>query len=357
MATLTEVSVVARKGVVFGIGFIILLMFYPLIRSAAFAIYYKYNPPPVDPPNARYSNLPLLEFPKIEYPARPEVKLETITGGFPKLPTIAKVYLVDLNKSRLLTLDRYRQKATAVGLSPDPVQIDDIRYRFMHTKIQASMVVNLITDQIDYKYDWTKDKDEIEPGNLEAPEREITKARSFFDRLGITKEDVAKGIGKATYYVATGSAFLPINNYVEANFVRVDLFRADLDNFKFVTAGGDYSPINLTSSSTKKPELNIIAASYYYSRTVSKDEFSTYPLRGVEKAYQQLASGQGFIVRNVTPTAVVRNISLAYYESNGPQDYIQPVYVFEGDKGFLAYVQAVDESKLVTAPVITPIAK
>ena len=349
MATLTEVSVVARKGVVVGIGFVILLMFYPIIRGVAMKIYQKYNPPPPPAPTVKFGKLPVLEFPNISYPNKPEIKLETISGGLPKLPPAAKVYLVEINKSRLLTLDRYRQKATGIGLSSDPVQIDDIRYRFVHTKFQANMVVNLITDQIEYKYDWTKDKDEIIPGNLEPMEQEISKAKSFFDRLGVTKEDISKGTGKVTYYAATGSAFSPINNYIDANFVRVDLFRADLDNLKFVTSGGDFSPINVTSSSTNKPELKIVAASYYYSRILGNDIFATYPLKGVEKAYQELVSGQGFIVRNVLPTAIIRKISLAYYESNNPQDYIQPVYVFEGDKGFLAYVTAVDESMLVTA--------
>lgn len=349
MATLTEVSKVARKGVVFGIGFIVLLMFYPIIRLTAIAIWQKYHPPPPPPPTIKFGRLPVLEFPKLGGQVKPEIKLETISGGFPKTPATAKVFLVELNKSRLSTLDNYRRKATNIGLLPDPVQIDDIRYRFIHDKIQANMVVNLITDQIEYKYDWTKDRDQIEPGRLEGPEREIQKGRSFFDKLGVTREDISSGTGKVNYYIATGSAFIPTNNYVEATFVRVDLFRADLDKLKIVTAGGDFSPINVTSSSTEKPELQTISASFYYSRIVGKDIFATYPLKGPEKAFQQLAAGQGFIVKNVTGTAIVRNISLAYYESNNPQDYLQPVYVFEGDRGFKAYVQAVDESMLVTA--------
>ncbi len=356
MATLTEVSKVARKGVVIGIGFVIFLMMYPILRASAIAIYRKYNPPPPPPPNARYSQLPILNFPPVQQ-QWPQVKLETVTGGFPRLPLTVKVYLVSQNKSRLSSLDNYRRKATAIGLSSDPVQIDDIRYRFLHPRIQANMVVNLITDQIEYKYDWTRDRNEIVPGKIGPPDGEIQKARSFFAQLGLTYDDLQKGEGKVTYYVATGSAFLPTNNYVEAMFSRVDLFRASLDNLPFVTAGGNFSPVNVVFSSTVKKELEIISANYYYSKLISATEFATYSMQGVEKAYTDLTNGKGYIVRNTLPVATIRQISLAYFEPNEPQDYIQPVYVFEGDAGFLAYVQAVDESRLVGAPTPTTEAK
>jgi hypothetical protein len=38
----------------------------------------------------------------------------------------------------------------------------------------------------------------------------------------------------------------------------------------------------------------------------------------------------------------IRNIFLAYFESEEPQNYLQPIFVFEGDKNFTAYVSAVD---------------
>ena len=40
--------------------------------------------------------------------------------------------------------------------------------------------------------------------------------------------------------------------------------------------------------------------------------------------------------------AVVRNVSLAYYDSVIPQNYLQPIYVFEGDGNFIGYVSAID---------------
>ena len=43
-----------------------------------------------------------------------------------------------------------------------------------------------------------------------------------------------------------------------------------------------------------------------------------------------------------TQVITVRNIYLAYYDSISPQTYLQPVFVFEGDGGFIAYVPAIN---------------
>ena len=38
---------------------------------------------------------------------------------------------------------------------------------------------------------------------------------------------------------------------------------------------------------------------------------------------------------------VIRNISLAYYDSDEPQEYLQPIFIFEGDNDFVAYLPAI----------------
>ena len=54
--------------------------------------------------------------------------------------------------------------------------------------------------------------------------------------------------------------------------------------------------------------------------------------------------GSGFVARyptNGSTTAVIRNVRLGYYDSYDPETYLQPIYVFEGDYGFTAYVPAI----------------
>lgn len=341
MATLTEVSVIARKTIKFGAIGLVILMFIPVVMGIAKRAIQRANPPPPTPPNQAYGPLPSLMFPKIDYPATPEIKLETITGGLPALENIAKVYLVGINKSRLLTLSSYSKKASAIGLSSNPIQIDDRIYRFDHPNIPAFMTVDLITDQVEYKYDWTREKNSLIAGRLGNAESVKSEAKNFFNRLQILPAEINRGEARVLFLTATGSAFLPIDTYLDANFARVDLFRENIDEKKVVTAGGDTSPVNILFSASSNQDSKVVSASFYFSKIIGPEFFATYPLKGVGKAFEELVAGKGYIVKNVTPIAYVRRAYLAYYESGTPQDYIQPVYVFEGDGGFVAYVQAI----------------
>ena len=70
---------------------------------------------------------------------------------------------------------------------------------------------------------------------------------------------------------------------------------------------------------------------------------ATYALKTTQQAWNELQSGGGYIARYPTNSSVamVRSVSLAYYDSFDPQTYLQPIFVFEGDNEFLGYVPAV----------------
>jgi len=72
-------------------------------------------------------------------------------------------------------------------------------------------------------------------------------------------------------------------------------------------------------------------------------QMHTYPLRNTESAWRLIQGGEGYIANKGTgDEAVVRNVTLGYYEAFAEQPYLQPIYVFSGDGGFLGYVSALD---------------
>jgi len=349
MATLTEVSTLSRKVIKFGTAGLVFLMILPVLTRLGKAIYYKYNPPPVPPPTVTYGKIPPVVFPKLEGAKRPEILLETISGGLPKFQDRANVYPVEINKSRLLTLERYRQKAKALEINNEPVQIDDRTYRFIHPTLPVMFEVDLITNVVTYKYDWTTDINLLKKGIIPQGNEAISEARAFFSRIGLLTDDLIAGTAKYKYLTATGSALVLAAEAAEANFVRVDLFRADKDKMRMVTAGGETSPVNVLISSGVYGGNNnrIVQASYQYSKLVDSANVATYPLKSIDAAWKELTSGGGFIVKSVLPKEYVRKITLGYYESNEPQVFMQPVFVFEGDAGFTAYVSAIDPNTLI----------
>ena len=74
----------------------------------------------------------------------------------------------------------------------------------------------------------------------------------------------------------------------------------------------------------------------------------SYPLITGDEAWNKLVSGQGYIANppKTGSQAVIRRVTLAYLDLYLPSGYIQPVYVFEGDEDFVAYVPAIVDAWL-----------
>ena len=69
----------------------------------------------------------------------------------------------------------------------------------------------------------------------------------------------------------------------------------------------------------------------------------TYPLRDPRTAWNIIKSGEGYIASyDGEGQAVIRTVKLGYYDDFEEQEYLQPVYVFEGDNDFIGYVSALD---------------
>jgi hypothetical protein len=346
MATLTEVSSMARKGIKYGVVGLVIMAMIPGTISLIKKIYLTLNPPPPPPPTVRYGKLPKLDFPEAVGFATPEYKLETISGGLPSLPSVGKVFAVGINKSRLLTLDRMKQKAKTVGFDNDPIELDERTYRFLHPSAPIDLIFDVISGSLAYKYDWTRDKKTGSVFDVPIGDAAATEAKRFLERLGTLPEDLNSGASTVRYLAATESAMVPSPSAYEANFVRVDIFRADKDGLKIMTVGGDTSPVNVILSG-QTAEKRVIQANYYYSQVLD-DDFATYPLKPINASWEELIKGQGFIAKRTTEKSVtIRRVYMAFYESNNRQEFLQPIYVFEGDLDFRAYVSAISPSYVI----------
>jgi len=80
----------------------------------------------------------------------------------------------------------------------------------------------------------------------------------------------------------------------------------------------------------------------YKYANVDRELFSTYPVKTVEEAWSDLKAGNYWPAVDVSPGDVaIKNIYLAYFEPVSLTNYLQPIFVFEGDQNFVAYVPAV----------------
>lgn len=349
MATLTEVSYYTRRGVKWGIIGLIVILLAPVIWRGIKGIYLKLNPPPPPPPTIAYGKLPGIQFPGNDGGYKPSIRLETVNGTLPTLDVVGKVYVVEINKSRLLELERVKTKAKSLGFVSEPEQVNEQTFKFVHPSNQSTLTVDVIYNTYKYQYPWQLDQTLYSGIAVPNNDQAFLEAKSFLQTLGLLAPDLSQGTPKLSYFAAQPPQMVSTNSLSEANFVRVDLFRANLDKLPIATTGGDHSPVNVTFSGVSDRGKRVVEANYAYSKIVDAG-FATYPLKSVDQAWNELQQGHGYVARKAGDQVTVRKAYLAYYESDSAQEFLQPVFVFEGDSGgdsqYLGYVPAIDAAYL-----------
>lgn len=112
---------------------------------------------------------------------------------------------------------------------------------------------------------------------------------------------------------------------------------------KFVTIKAHRSP---RFTPGKRLKRQVVAGEYRYF-PIDQTQVSTYPLKTAKEAYDNLVNGKGYIADlglNTNGKIIIRKIYLANYDPDTQTDFFQPIVVFEGDNGFVAYVPAVTDA-------------
>ena len=161
---------------------------------------------------------------------------------------------------------------------------------------------------------------------------------------GLLTDDLATGSAEIVYLKFTPPNLTPAVSLSEADFVRINLFRSDLDGLKVLPPNPKNSMISFLFSGLRTLGKRIIEINYTYY-PIETETFATYPLKITQTAWQELQGGSGYIANlgeNQDGQITVRNVYLAYFDSDQPQNFLQPIFVFEGDRNFVGYVSAID---------------
>lgn len=342
MATLTEASIAARKGIRYSIYGIILIIIARGIILSGISLYKKVFPPPPTPPTVAFGKLS-----KIPFSEKQKVNLtftiETPEGGIPVFPDQKKVYFMPKTSSNLLSLDFAQDKATRLGFDIQPQQTTESLYKFYHKTAPATLETNIITGSFSLSYDLNADPTPI---SVRPPLPEIARnsVKTFLSAASLYPKDIETGRFESRYLKTQAGGFISALSQSEANLVRVDLFRKNYDDLPVVTPITSEGNVWFMVSGVRERGKEIIAGEYHYF-PVDESQFSTYPIKTGEAAWQEFSSG------NYYPASMgsamegenikIRKIYLAYYDAGVYTEFFQPVYVFEGDKDVVGYVPAV----------------
>lgn len=341
MATLTETAYYTRR--ILTIGGILLAGFIVLRISInlTLKIWRRLHPAPPPKPTVSFGKIPQLAFPESQS-AGLTFKLETIEGKLPKLTNIAKVYLMPKETPTFLTLDKAKEKAAALGFRGQPEVISQNLYRWRNNS--TTMEMDIYTGNFKLRFPYKDDQSLLVNKNLASSQQAIQEAKNFLGGRNLLGKDLSAGLGEAIYFRFVPPDLVPAASLSEADFVRVNLFRADMDEMKILPPDPKHSLVSFLFSGSRDGTKRIVEIDYNYF-PVDQEIFATYPLRSVDTAWQELQQGNGYIANsgeNGGTSATIRKVYLGYFDASSPQNYLQPIYVFEGDNGFIAYTAALD---------------
>lgn len=342
--SLSHIASRARQGLKYGLIFLVIFMIGRSVLEFSVNMYKTLNPPPPEPPTMAFGLLPPLQFPHQTTQQRPKtIVLDTVGGQVPDYGIKLPVYFMPTAQPNLLALDRARAQATALEFFLEPEKLSNELYRWRSDEVlPRTLEIDIVHGTLDLEADWASSVDLLSRKEIPNPNQLTNEMRSVLRNANLLSTDIATASPNITYIRALGGQLRTASSISEADFVQLDVWREVPGGTPTVTSERGRGVVRiLFSGSRQKGERILSLQSQMYP--VLWSTFETYPPQPVSLALQALQAGAGYITSPVTTeTATIRKVYLAYYEPSTPQNYFQPVYVFEGDDNFQAIVPALD---------------
>lgn len=347
MASLTDTAYYTRRTINWAILLVILYFILRILFNFLVGAWLFLFPPKPPPPNHALGKLPPLSFPApaSSPSAQLSFTLETITGSLPRISSSsAVVYFMPKAAANLLAITNTQEFAKKLEFNPTPIQETRTIYRFDDSQFPLrKMRYDIVSNNFVLKYGFEQDTGIFTEGTVRDQEIIKRDAIQILSSYGLFSNDFRQGTQVVTNLRLVGNLLLPIENLSMTDAMRVDFFRNSVNTLGVVTPNPDEGQIRMTFSGSKNPKRRLIELIYTYW-PIDYQTAGTYEIKTVETAWQELQNGRGFIAKypmNGASNAIIRNVYLGYYDSFEPQTYLQPVYVFQGDHNFRAYVHAI----------------
>jgi len=346
MATLTETAYQTRKAINWAILAVISYVILRLLWSIFLSVWLTIFPPKAAPPNHAFGKLPSLQFPVAT--ASPSgaltFRLETIEGTVPKASESATVFFMPKLASNLLALTKATEFAKRLEFTSEPIQETKYIYRFEDTEAPLRKLrYEIVSKNFILRYLYEQDMAVFSERNIPLADAAKLEAKNMLQTYGIYEDDIEKGTSTVQFLKLSGDTLVQTTSLSQADSVRVDFFRAPVAGTTVITPYPGEGSISFVFSGSKNIKKRVLQFAYTFW-PIDYQTTATYGLKPSSAAWTELQNGGGYIARypKTTNTAVIRKVYLAYYDSIEPQTYLQPVFVFEGDDDFLAYVPAVE---------------
>lgn len=336
----------SRKIIKYG-GFVIVgLVVLQWGVSGAIAEYRK-RFPPYEAPTIKYGRLAPIVFPNQDKPNK-KFTLELPNDSFPKLSDQARVYMVFRPVDTFLALDEDTKVAKALGFANQPTEVKTGVYKWENQILNQTLTINVLESSFQLKYPYENDQLLQNPDRMPTKEGAISMATNLMSQAGKMTPDLEGGEKKISYWKIGFDGLKSVTSLSDAHLIRVDFFRKETDDgMKIIPSNPEKASVSVLVSGSSVEGKKVVEASYKYT-PIDRQSFSTYPIKTPQQAWQQLQTGNYWLAVDDTEreSITIRKIYLAYFEPVILTNVMQPIYVLEGDNGFVAYLPAVADSMI-----------
>jgi hypothetical protein len=347
MTSLTRAAYLTKQISIFGVIIVGILIGLWIFWGLGKSIWRSINPPPTPAPTVTFGQLPPLDFsgaPFATSSARISYEIETIEGKIPQLQSQVKVFKVNQPPPSVLSGEKAREKAVRLGFAPSPQPLSDRIYLFKDSQISGrTLTIDIVTGSFTITSDLYQFPELISLTGQIRPQDAFELAKNFLRNNNITISDLPDEKIQTKLLRLEGQDLVEAKSIGETQVVRVDFYRQDLDKLPILPLEKDKANIWVLVSPLKDPKKKIVGASYTYW-PVDVQAWATYPLKSSQEAFEELQLGQGVVVSAKGPVVTLRKIYLSYLETKTVPFFFQPVFVFDGDDGFRAFVSAVQKA-------------
>ncbi|NCN24227.1 MAG: hypothetical protein COU65_01050 [Candidatus Pacebacteria bacterium CG10_big_fil_rev_8_21_14_0_10_42_12] len=351
-SSLERATMVGRAVVKWGVIALVAMIVGRVVISTFITFWKATHPPAPEPPTVGFGMLPAIAL-LSEAGAQPtSYSLELPTGRFPSFSDRAKVFFIPQGSASLLSDQQAKEKASRYDFVFEPEKIGQNTYRWTKSQpLGSTLEMNIITYQLRITTDFMSRPELTANPQLPDSFGAVQLVKSFLSTGNLLPADVATSSGSIEYQELIGGVLKPAYAS-DAEFIQVDLNRAPIDGaYEMYTPLGTVGTIHAILSGALSGNNAIVHLDYNYF-PVDYYQVYTYPIRSPQSAWEILQAGEGYVVPSFAgEEAAIRSVELGYFDNFAYQPYLQPIYVFLGDEGFIGYVSAIDPS------YIQPVAK
>lgn len=378
--TLHETTEITKKlgiGSAIGIVLIIVLVLFfqggVIVKNILF-------PRPIEPPNYAYEKVPAIEFPENATTKQLTYTKNTLSGELPVFPDRLILFPIIQNSPNLLNLDLAKQKAEALGFvdaqdEPLPeTALGGARYEWKErTGIDRTLIFDIVNFDFTLTSDYTSSLVALLAQEISDQKSAINTAKGFLTSIALMPEDVdlAKTedpnpvetytTGPELFSIQNGD-LVPATSLSKVQVFRVDLYQKNIEyelktgktddknvvetvqeNLPILYPNPPHSTMNFWIASGDSDAEVVESSFVHQSINLLPETEATYGIKSAEEAFTELKEGKAYIAayNGDDSQILINNVFLAYYLGDKRQQYLMPIIVFEGDKGFFAYVSAI----------------